>query len=265
MITGGGALLGDMARWLSAELTLPVEPLNLDLDGLENRPDAHRFARAIGIAFTATPRRRGLDLRRGPLAFERGFGWIRDRAPLLAGLGATILVAWIFASWARLRTLDADQKALTAALAQTSEEVLGESTGDVERVGDLLSKKSGAGGDDDPMPRADAMDVLVQISELIPTDKMKHDIEKLEMQKASSGGFRVQISGVAPTVSDVTNIESLLKNYRCFQNPTVTKKTKAIADDRQKYTLEIELRCPEEGGGAAKKTTGSGASPAGSK
>ena len=49
--------------------------------------------------------------------------------------------------------------------------------------------------------------------------------------------------------------------YRCFVNPTVTKKTKAIADDRQKYTLETELRCPEEGASAKKSTS---ASPSGS-
>ena len=113
------------------------------------------------------------------------------------------------------------------------------------------------------MPRADAMDVLVQVSELIPTSKFKHDIEKLEVQRAVSGASRVIISGIAPTGADVSTIEGNLKGYRCFVNPNVTKKTKAIADDRQKYTLETDLKCPEEGGGP-KKTTASGA-PSGSK
>jgi len=143
----------------------------------------------------------------------------------------------------------------------TTREVLGEATSSPERVQELVGSK-GPAGDDDPMPRADAMDVLVQLAELIPTTKFKHDIEKLEVGRAVSGGSRVVVSGIAPTGADVSTIEGNLKGYRCFVNPTVTKKTKAIADDRQKYTLETELRCPEEGGGP-KKTTAT--APAGSK
>jgi general secretion pathway protein L len=264
-ITGGGALVHDLSRWLAGELQLPVENLPLaEIEGLEpeKRPDAHRFARAVGIALAGNPRRRGLDLRRGPLSFERGYGFIREKIPLLVGLGATILVSFLFATWARARNLNADRKTLELALMQTTRDVLGEATSDVERTNELLSSKAPA-QDDDPLPRADAMDVLVQISELIPTGTMKHDIEKLDVSRQPSGGFKVTIQGVAPTGADVSTIESNLKAFRCFQNPTVTKKTKAIADDRQKYTLETELRCPEEGGGPKKPPTPGGAASGG--
>lgn len=261
-LTGGGALVPDLARWLSGELQMPAEPLPLmGLEGVDKRPDTLRFARAIGIALAAAPRRRGLDLRRGPLSFERGYGFLRERVPLLSGLGATVLVAFLFATWARARNLSADRKTLEAGLEATTKEVLGEATSSTERVQELLGNK-GQANDDDPLPRADAMDVMVEMSELIPTGKIKHDVDKLEVARQSGGGFRVTIQGIAPTGADVSTIESNLKAYRCFVNPTVTKKTKAIADDRQKYTLETELRCPEEGGGP--KKTGS-ASPAGSK
>ncbi len=262
-LTGGGALVTDLPRWLSGELQMPVELLSLQ--GLEDeakRPDTLRFARAMGIALSAAPKRRGLDMRRGPLTFERGYGFLREKIPILAGLGATVLVTFLFATWTRARNLSADRATLEQTLEATTREVLGEATSSPERVQELIGSK-GPAGDDDPMPRADAMDVLVQIAELIPTDKMKHDIEKLEIQRPVTGsGSRVIISGIAPTGADVSTIESNLKTYRCFVNPTVTKKTKAIADDRQKYTLETELRCPEEGG-AAKKPTAS--APAGSK
>lgn len=260
-LTGGGALVPDLARWLAGELQLTVDVLTLaGLDDEAKRPDSLRFARAIGIALSAAPKRRGLDLRRGPLAFERGYGFLREKIPILAGLGATILVTFLFATWTRARNVTADRKTLEQTLEATAREVLGEPTSSPERVQELLTSK-GPAGDDDPLPRADAMDVMVQISELIPTTKFKHDIEKLEVQRQVNGGFRVILSGIAPTGADVSTIEGNLKAYRCFVNPTVTKKTKAIADDRTKYTLETELRCPEEGGGPKKPAAG----PAGSK
>jgi general secretion pathway protein L len=264
-VTGGGAMVQDLPRWLSGELQMSIEHLPLaGLEGLEKWPDVHRFTRAIGIALTATPKRRGLDLRRGPLTFERGYGFLRERVPLLAGLGATVLVAFLFSTWARARNLSADRKTLEQSLEATTKEVLGEATSSPDRVNELLGNK-GPANEDDPLPRADAMDVMVQLAELIPTTKFKHDIDKLELVKQSNGGFRVTLQGIAPTGADVTTVESNLKAYRCFVNPTVTKKTKAISDDRQKYTLETELRCPEEGGGPKKPAGSSGAAPSGSK
>jgi hypothetical protein len=108
------------------------------------------------------------------------------------------------------------------------------------------------------------MDVMVQLSQLIPTaPPQKHDIEKLEVTKLSQGGFKVIVQGIAATGADIETIATQLGTYRCFVNPTVTKRTKAISDDRTKYTLETELRCPEEGG--AQKPKGGAPSPSGSK
>ena len=262
-LTGGGALVPELARWLAGELQMTIEPLPLAaIDGLLGRADAHRFSRAIGLALGASPRRRGMDLRKGPLAFERGYGFLREKVPLLAGLGGALLVTFFFATWARARNVTADRAVLEDVLQQTTKEVFGEATSSPERIDQLLGQKATVSAEEDPLPRADAMDVLVQLSELIPADRMKHDVEKLEVTKLSAGGFKVIIQGIAPSGADVSTIESLLKGYRCFNAPTVTKKTKAISDDREKYTLETELRCPEEGGGQ-KPATNTGASSAG--
>ena len=263
-VTGGGALVPDLGRWLAGELQLPVEELPLaGLEGVAGRADVHRYARAIGIALGASARRRGLDLRRGVLTFERGWGWMRDKVPLLSGVGAALVVTWAFSTWAHVRNLNADRAALEVVLQATTRDVFGEATSDPDRVDDLLSKGGASAADEDPLPRADAMDVMVQLAELIPTDKIKHDVEKLEINRLSQGGFKAIIQGIAPTGADVSNIESTLRTYRCFVNPTVTKKTKAISDDRQKYTLETELRCPEEGGATKPKTAA--AAPSGGK
>lgn len=264
-LTGGGAYVIDLPRWLSGELQLDVELLPLGgVEGLapERRDGAHRFARAVGLALGCGPRARGLDLRRGPLAYERGYGFLREKVPLLLGLGATILVAFLFATWARTRNVNADRKALEAVLADSTKEVLGEATTEPERAAELLAKGP-LSGDDDPLPRADAMDVMVEISELIPTMKMKHDIEKLEVSRQAGGGFKVVLQGVAPTVADVNTIGSVLKTYRCFNNANIPKMVKSISSDAQKYTFEAELRCPEEGGGQKKggTTTAGSAAP----
>lgn len=265
LVTGGGALVPDLPRWLASQLQMNVDVLQLHgIEGLPGRVDGHRFSRAIGIALSASPRRRGLDLRRGPLAFERGWGWIQEKVPMLAGVGAALLVTWLFATWARARNANADRAVLDRVLTQTAKEVFGEGTADPDRVDELLSKGGASSAEEDPLPRADAMDVMVQLSELIPTASMKHDIEKLEVSKLSQGGFKVILQGIAPNGADVATIESQLRTYRCFVNPTVTKKTKAISDDRQKYTLETDLRCPEEGGGAT-KPKGGAPSASGSK
>jgi general secretion pathway protein L len=259
-LTGGGAYVIDLPRWLSGELQLDVDLLPLGgIEGLapDRRDGAHRFARAVGLALGCAPRARGLDLRRGPLAYERGYGFLREKVPLLAGLGATILVAFLFATWARTRNANADRKALEAVLAESTKEILGEATTDPERANELL-QKGPTSTDDDPLPRADAMDVMVQISELIPTGKMKHDIEKLEVSRQAGGGFKVSLQGIAPTVADVNTIEASLKTYRCFNNASIPKKVKAVNSENQKYTFEAELRCPEEGGGPKKSATTAG-------
>jgi general secretion pathway protein L len=265
-ITGGGALVPDLPRWLAGQLQMSVDVLQLHgIDGLLQRPDGHRFTRAIGVALAASARRRGLDLRRGPLAFERGWGWIQEKVPMLAGVGAALLVTWLFATWSRARNLNADRAALDQVLTSTTKDVFGEGTADPDRVDELLSRGGAPSSEEDPLPRADAMDVMVQLSQLIPTaPPQKHDIEKLEVSKLSQGGFKVIVQGIASTGADIETIATQLATYRCFVNPTVTKRTKAISDDRMKYTLETELRCPEEGGGP-QKPKGGAPSPSGSK
>ena len=63
-------------------------------------PTIPRFAKAIGLALSLAPRVAALNLRAAPLAFERGYGFLREKIPLLAGLGAVILVSFLFSAWA---------------------------------------------------------------------------------------------------------------------------------------------------------------------
>ncbi len=266
LLCGGGAYVSGAEAFLSSALELPVEklpPPNIEAPVLapEHAATINRFTKAIGLAVGLAPRSPGLNLRKGPLAFERGMAWIKERVPLLAGLSAVILVSFLFSAWAQLYAKSKEKTVLEAALATVSKEVLGEETTSAARAKELLNSQT-AINDEDPLPHADAFDVMVKLSEQIP-QSMTHDIEELDIQKN-----HVVVHGIVPTVADTETIKTNLKNERCFTEPKITRTTKMVGEDRQKYMLEFDLKCPEDQKGTQKPgatgtAAGSASAPAG--
>ena len=260
--TGGKApaqifLSGDGAeeRWgaaafLRGELELPVSLLPAPAIELEGDPQyafqLPLYARALGLALSLANRAPSLNLRRGPLAYERGFGWIRERIPVLAGLTMVIAVSFIFSSCVGLYATAKDLDTLHEALGLVTKDVLGEETTDADKANELLAQKAGA-PDEDPMPHADAFDVMVRLSEDIP-QSMVHDIEELDVQKG-----HVIVHGIVGSIPDAQSIASSLKSERCFADVKVTRTTQMVGTDRQKYALEFDLKCPEDIKGGEKK------------
>lgn len=254
-LCGGGAFSSGAEAFLSGSLDVPVQALpEPQLEGTQLDPAAARelpkYAKAIALALSLAGRGTGMNLRRGALAYERGFGWVRERVPVLAGLAAVILVSFVFSAWARLHTVHKDRDALQEALGQVTKEVLGTEATTAQDAQDLLTKATSL-GDEDPMPHADAFDVMVYLSNAVPTS-MKHDIEELDVQKS-----HVTIRGVVGSVSDAQTIQEDLGEDKCLSNVKVKSTTQAVGTDRQKYVLEMDLRCPEDvTGGPAKKKPG---------
>jgi general secretion pathway protein L len=180
-----------------------------------------------------------MNLRRGALAYERGFGWVRERIPVLAGLAAVILVSFVFSAWARLHSVHKDRDALQEALGQVTKEVLGTEATTAQDAQDLLTKATSL-GDEDPMPHADGFDVMVYLSNAIPTS-MKHDVEELDVQKE-----HVTVRGIVGSIPDAQAIASTLQDDRCLKNVKLKSTTQAVGSDRQKYVLEADLKCPED-------------------
>jgi general secretion pathway protein L len=197
-----------------------------------------RYAKAVGLAMGLGGRALGLNLRKGPLTYERGYAWVREKVPVLAGLAAVILVSFVFSAWARLYALGKERATLQKALAVVTKDVLGEETEDPARARELLEGQTFK--DDDPMPHADAFDVMVRISEAIP-QSMKHDIESLDVQKG-----HVIIRGIVGSIPDAHSIESSLKSERCFQNVKISRTDQAVGGERHKYVMELDLKCPED-------------------
>ena len=257
LLCGGGAYVSGAEAFLSSALEIAVErlpPPNIDAPMLppEQVATMARFAKALGLAMGLGARPMGLNLRRGPLAFERGMAWIKERVPLLAGLAAVIVVSFLFSAWAQLYAKSKEKTVLEEALASVTKEVLGEETTSAERAKQLLSQQT-AINDEDPLPHADAFDVMVKLSEQIP-QSMTHDIEELDVQKN-----HVVVHGIVPTVADAEQIKTNLKNERCFSDPKVTRTTQMVGENRQKYVLEFDLKCPEDQKHTEKKASASAA------
>jgi general secretion pathway protein L len=256
VLCGGGAFVSGAEAFLARELELPVEMLaapQVEMTGIpaEGIAQLPRFAKALGLAFGLTVRAPAFDLRRGPLAFERGFAWIKEKVPVLAGLGAVVMVSFFFTAWAQLYAEGKDRDTLEAALTSVTKDVLGEQTASASRAQDLLSSQTGS-ADEDPLPHADAFDVMVGLSEGIP-ESMTHDIEDLDVQK----GHAV-VHGIVGSVTDAQQILETMKSTRCFQDAKITRTDRMVGSDRQKYVMEFDIKCPEDQKGA-RRGTGAGA------
>jgi general secretion pathway protein L len=261
-LCGGGVFVGGAEAFFAADLGLPVErlpPAALELaaippDRVERLP---LFAKALALALGLNGRALGLDLRRGPLSYERGFAWVREKVPILAGLAAVIVVSFLFSAWAQLYASGKDVATLEAALGTVTKDVFGEETSSASRAQELLAQQSG-GADDDPLPHVDAFDVMVKLSEDIPISTT-HDVEELDVQKQHA-----TIHGIVGTIPEGQSIKTSLENEKCFQEVNISRFNQQPGTDRQKYVLDIDLRCPGDSGGKKKKSSSSSSSPAAS-
>ncbi|WP_438017450.1 pilus assembly protein PilM [Sorangium sp. So ce315] len=240
-LVGGGATAQGAELFLSTQLGLTILPLPIPrIEGLtpEQAAAMPRFAKALGLALGLTPKTKGFNLRKGALEAERSYPFLREKIPILAGLGTVIALSFGFSVVAEMRTLDAERELLLASLATASRDVLGEETSDPVKARELLDQGPGA-ADEDPMPRVDAFDVMVQLSKAVPKE-ITHDVLELDVNRG-----HVTIQGVVPSVSDAQLIADHMKEHRCFRDVKISR-TSQFTEGRHKYVLELDLRCEDK-------------------
>ena len=241
ILLGGGAAASGADQYLSHELGLPVRAL--PTFQLEAVPDVvaalPRFAKSLALAAGLSGKAADLNLRSGPLAFQRGFSFLKERAPLLLGLTAATLVSFLFASWADLHALAREHEDLEKALAAQSQHALGEELTDPAAVTEAIERAK-AKEEPDPMPHMDAFDVMVELSNAIPMS-VTHDIEELDVDRS-----KVRVNGIVPTTADAQNVSTKVAEHRCVSGSKIAKVSQVVGDTRQKYVLEFELKCPED-------------------
>ncbi len=144
---------------------------------------------------------------------------------------------WGVATWARYQGLVAERTRLQETLRTVTQEVYGEPVEDPTRA--MAMARGDSHRDDvDPMPAADAFDVLGVLSQRI-NDTVRHDVEQLDIR-----GEHVQMQGVVSTLADRDKVVEWLGAYPCFPEVRPGRVTTTPGDNRQKYTLDIEFRCP---------------------
>ncbi len=260
-LAGGGAFADGAARFLNYELGVPVEPLPpIEAEGVtpELLQAMPRFAKAVALALGAAGRGHDVDLRRGALAYQRGFGFLKEKAPLLIGLGASVLVSFFFATWAETRALARENTVLVDQLARVSKEILGVEANDAETAADAL-QKARVGEEADPLPQMDGFDLVVEVSKIVPTN-VTHDIEEFDVQRG-----HLKMQAIVGTASEAQNIATELAKHRCLEQTKLGKVTQAINSDRQKYVLDADVRCPEDKKAKTDKKDKTGDKPSGSE
>ncbi len=243
-LVGEGAGIAGAATYLSSTLGVPVAELpKLDVEGLSPELDEKvpSFARAIAVALSGDSKTRSMNLRQGALATARSFAFIQEKAPLLVGLGLVVLVSFGFSVIAEMRALSAERTLLDEELKSTTKEVFGEETTDLVRATELLEK--GPTADDDPFPAVDGFDVMVELSKAVPRDVV-HDVAELDINR----GHAI-IQGILPTGTDAQatadTIAAAMRTNPCLRDVKVSKVTQS-GPEKQKYILEMDLRCEEK-------------------
>jgi general secretion pathway protein L len=261
-LCGGGAFVSGAESFLQGELEIPTKQVPLPTielgEGIGSKaPELALYAKALALAAGFTGKGATFELRKGALAYERGFGWLKERVPVLVGLGAVIALSFLLSSITAIVAANKERTGLENALGSVTKEVFNESTTSADRANELVATQGAA--DEDPMPHADAFDVMVRLSEHIP-QSMTHDIEELDVQKG-----HVVVHGVVSSVSDAQSIAaSLSKNERCFDAVKITRTNQVVGGERQKYVLEFDLKCPEDVREKKKPNTSGGAASASS-
>jgi len=241
-VTGIGATMPGAESFLSQRLevaVLPLPQLQVGKPADQSSESISRYSKAIGIALGLGVRPMDPDLRAGSLSYQRGYAFLKEKAPLLTGLVAAIFISFLFANWATLRSLDREQKVLTEQLEASSQQILGKAATDPAEALELLARRK-AQEESDPMPHMDAFDVLVALSKAIP-DKIEHDVEEFDMQRE-----HIKMTGIVGTAEEAQMIASNLKELRCFQDVRLSKVVQVVNSDKQKYGLEWDVRCPED-------------------
>lgn len=240
-------LVGDEAQSMAGPVmegsNLPAEKVQPMPNGaMEFGPNASPQSfwdapAAVALASRGIARGRRMDLRRGPLAIGGGAEVLREKAPQLLGAAASIVMFWAMATWARYQGLMTERARLQETLLRVTQEAFNEPVDDPIRAMSM-ARGEGAAEDVDPMPAADAYDVMGVLSTRI-AESVRHDTELLDVNRE-----HVQLQGIVNSLQDRDRVVEALGQWACFPNVRPGRAQTNPGDNRQKYTLDIEFRCP---------------------
>jgi general secretion pathway protein L len=187
LLVGGGSRLRGLASFLSEQMQMPVRLLDAGddqaligqrLQGMGLHADVAFLA--AGVAFEGAGGRGAFDLRQGDLSFKADLSFLRAKAMPLAAAAIVVVAFAAISAYANLYKLRKSEAALAKRLALESAEVFGKQMS----AGEVLQRVSPQ-GDDNPMPKMTAYDLLLAVSGAMPPkDQVKIDVEELDFKPA---------------------------------------------------------------------------------
>jgi general secretion pathway protein L len=70
---------------------------------------------------------------------------------------------------------------------------------------------------------------------------MVHDIEEFDMQRG-----KVKVTGVVGSTADAQTIATEIGKHPCVKDPKISKITQQVGSEKQKYVLELDVRCGDD-------------------
>jgi general secretion pathway protein L len=250
-LVGEGSIAPGAVRWMSELLHVDVDVLELpNAPGVEpaQRP---RFARALALASRTVVRRKRLNLRAGDFAPDRTLNLLREKSKLLAWCGAALFVAFVVSSYGRYQLLGKQRDALQLRLGRATQELFGEEAKTAERARALLEGKD---GDEDPLPRVSAYDILEAVSRAVP-DSIVHDTKELRIEIGLGGDRgRLDLEGVLSNNNQRAQVANNLRQHDCIKELKEAG-TSPAGDGRLRYEIEAVLECAGQTSAKKKKSS----------
>jgi Tfp pilus assembly PilM family ATPase/ribosomal protein L12E/L44/L45/RPP1/RPP2 len=278
-LLGGTSRLPGLAEFLTNELSIGVERFSLPID-LNLVDDANKNATdvegpgmpgvALGMTLSVTQGAAAqVNLRKGELAFQSDYGYLRGKARYLGGAVMALLACLAVNALASIHSLHKEADVLQARLKHETTELLGHAELDGKAVSAELRRGPQSGMP--PVPAVTAYDVLDQISRHVPPrDQVQLDILELDIKSK-----KTYLKATTANAKQIDLLVAALKQIDCFGEiqegrvssvpaPAASAAAASASDNKDKpadgkdkpeekpapaaelkqFTLTIETTCP---------------------
>lgn len=240
LLAGALARLPGLPELLASEVDGPIQPLALEGPSATiPAEDAPAYALALALALHGHQGARAprLNLRRGEHAYTRDFEHIKGRVAKLAWAAAAIVLLAIASSAVKVVALSRQQALLERSRCDAEKTLLGKCYGSREEAEAVLRGRGAGGG---ALPKASAVDLLVELAERVPAD-VAVKFDKIDLTRE-----KLHLEGSTDSAENVDRMVNALKTSRCF-NEAKPGASRRRADGKFEFSIDTGLTCLESG------------------
>ncbi|MEW5848390.1 MAG: pilus assembly protein PilM [Myxococcota bacterium] len=253
-LSGGGARIPNLDRWLARELNIQVQmlpgmgqalgpalPPSTEASPVEAGvvPQAAN-AMAYALSGLAGARARRIDFRQGELAYRGDFEYVRARAPQLAAGFMCLALLGAFNAYARHFVISRQEAAITQKQRDTCKAILGQSIDSADRCLAIMREKINPGATGAAaIPQRSAMDAYIQLALRMPKD-VTVKVDQLDITSD-----KIRVKGRTDTFENVDKIVKSLEGGECFKK--VEKGPARQEKEQVSWSATVDLECPAAG------------------